>query len=276
MWITLCTINQQNERNLQQCTPLNLTKKTKNKRDQQQKEAAYFRSCHENSVTISNALARAFYRSSTNEKRVMAMIVSKLDPRRTDNNIQRIEIRAKDFIETYNTCPSNAYRDIARAAQALIRKIIVIEEDDGSYTEYTLMCTATYIKKEGKIIASLNPNMQHHFQGLKEKFTSYPLGTASRFKSSYSWKLYELLVSWSKPKQLTKGIFSGWLTVEVDNLRKILGVPKSYAWTKFNTEILQKTQEELYTKAGIKIDILSKKTGRKIAHLYIQFMEESH
>ena len=258
---------------------MNLIKKPQKKnqiKTQLRKEAAHFRSCHENSVTISNALARAFYRSSTNEKRVMAMIVSKLDPRRTDNNIQRIEIRAKDFIETYSTCPSNAYRDIARAAQALIRKIIVIEEDNGSYTEYTLMCTATYIKKEGRIIASLNPNMQHHFQGLKEKFTSYPLGTASRFKSSYSWKLYELLVSWSKPKQLTKGIFSGWLTMEVDNLRKILGVPKSYAWTKFNTEILQKAQDELYNKAGIKIEILSKKTGRKITHLHIQFVEEVH
>ena len=251
-----------------------MVKNTQNLQSKKTQETAYFRSCRENSVTISNALARAFYRSSTNEKRVMAMIVSKLDPRRTDNNIQRIEIKAKDFIETYNTCPSNAYRDIARAAQALIRKIIVIEEDNGNYTEYTLMCTATYKKNEGKIIASLNPDMQHHFQGLKKKFTSYPLGTASRFKSSYSWKLYELLVSWSKPKQLTKGVFAGWLTVEVDYLRKVLGVPKSYAWTKFNTEILKKAQEELYNKANIKIETISKKTGRKITHLYIQFIEE--
>ena len=253
---------------------LNLTQKIQNLQKKQSKETKSFRTCNENSVTISNALARAFYRSSTNEKRVMAMIVSKLDPRRTDNNIQRIEIKAKDFIETYKTCPSNAYRDIAQAAQALIRKIIAIEEEGGNFTEYTLMCTATYKKKEGKIIASLNPDMQHHFQGLKEKFTSYPLGTASRFKSSYSWKLYELLVSWAKPPHLTKGVFAGWLTIEVDLLRKTLGVPKSYAWTKFNTEVLQRAQEELDIKANIKIEIMTKKTGRKITHLYIQFMED--
>ena len=229
-----------------------------------------------NSVTKSNALARAYYRYGLVEKRIMETLVSQLHPLRMDNQFQEIELTALAYTQAFKVDVKHSYEHLEKAVTGLMKRVISVAgegiEDDR--VEFTLMARARYRKQQGKIICTFNPLVVPHLVGMSKQFTKYPLSQAVDFTSSYTWRFYELLMSWAKKKSETNGLIAGWLTVEVDELRSMLGVPKSYSWSKFESQILNMVQAELKEKANIHIDIERRKTSRKITHLHIRFIED--
>lgn len=142
--------------------------------------------------------------------------------------------------------------------------------------ELTLMIKSEYKDDEGRISCAFNPLIIPYLIGLRDKFSSYPLKNAVNFSSSYTWRFYELLVSWAQPKQDTDGIFAGWITNQsVTDLRNMLGVPDSYTWGMFQKKVLDIALKELREKAHIVVSIKQRKTVRKITHLDIEFIENS-
>lgn len=232
----------------------------------------------DNTVTKSNALSRAYYRFGLVEKRIMEALISKLHPLRTDNQLDLIELTAQEYSKAFNVPRQIAYRDMRNATQSLMRTVIRTEEHNGvsEITEFTVMSVAKYQEKEGLIRCAFNPYIVPHLVGLREKFSSYPLKQAADFRSSYTWRFYELLASWAQPKNKTGGRFAGWIDKQsVDELREMLGVPQSYSWSKFDTQVLQVAANELREKSGIVLNFERIKTVRRITHLNIRFIEEN-
>lgn len=251
-----------------------IKKSIESKTANQNKLADSSRNLSENTVTKSHALSRAYYRLNLGEKRVMESLISRLHPLRSDNDLQDIELTATDYARTYNVNPKHAYRDLSDAVDGLVRKVISTTDDDRySLRQTPLMSDAGYIKHEGRIVCTLNPRIVPHLIGLREKFSSYSLANAVNFKSSYTWRLYEILVSWAQPKSDTGGRFCGWFDLDTDELRKMLGVPESYNYGRFNKSVLDTVIRELYEKSNIVLQVTPKKTGRKITSLSISFME---
>lgn len=229
-----------------------------------------------NSVTKSNALVRAYYRFGLVEKRIMETLVSQLHPLRTDNQFQEIELTALAYSQAFNADVNSSYRDLDKAVTGLMKRVISVSGEGvtDDRIEFTLMARARYRKQQGKIICTFNPLVVPHLVGMTKQFTKYPLSQAVDFTSSYTWRFYELLMSWAKPKSETNGLIAGWMTVEVDELRDMLGVPKSYTWTRFQEMVLDVVEAELKEKASIHMDIERRKTSRKITHLHIRFIED--
>jgi plasmid replication initiation protein len=225
----------------------------------------------DNSITKSNALSRAYYRFGLVEKRCMEALISKLNPMRQDN-IQEIELRAVDYAKTFDVSEKHAYEHLTSAADALLNRVIVVNEGKGKIRKMTLTAQAVYEEKAGKVTVMFNPLVVPHLIGLREKFASYPLKAAVDFSSSYTWRFYELMVSWAQNKNDTGGVFVGWFTPSVEELRKMLGIPDSYRWVHVN-DMLEKTAKELNEKANIHINITRIKTSRKITHLKIEFIK---
>ncbi len=233
------------------------------------------RDLKKNSVTKSNALCRAYYRFGLVEKRCMEAMISKLHPLRFDNDLQHITLKAKEYANTFTINEDTAYRDIASAIDTLMHRVIWADRPGGKpgKVQYTLMSSAEYKDDEGQIECAFNPQIVPHLIGLREKFAQYPLEKAVSFSSSYTWRLYELLVSWAQSPKKNGGVFVGWLTIEVEELRKMLGVPESYTWHKFETRVLDVARQELEKKAGIGLQVTRQKTGRRISRLTLEFME---
>jgi plasmid replication initiation protein len=229
-----------------------------------------------NSVTKSNALVRSYYRFTLNEKRIMECLISKVDPRRTDNSgwseADQISLKTTEFSETFKIDKQTAYRDMKVATKRLLKQVITVDEDD---EDFPLMARATYHKNEGRITAQFNPWLMPHLQLLKGKFTSYPLKHAAEFKSAYTWRLYEILMSWSRPKSDTGGLIAGWTSIKVSELRELMGVPASYNYNMFYSNIFLPAKEEITTKVGIMIELSKHKTSRKITDFRIEFLEKS-
>jgi plasmid replication initiation protein len=231
----------------------------------------------ENSVTKSNALARAYYRLGLVEKRCMEALISKLNPLRFDVPYQDIELSAIEYAKAYGISEKNAYRHLSGAGDALINRVITV---DGSMAgvdreKLTLMNRVQYLSDKGLIICTFNNLIVPHLLQIRGQFTKYPLRDAVDFSSSYTWRFYEILTSWAKPKTQTNGRFVGWIKGQsVEELREMLGVPASYSWQKFNTRVLEVAQAELRKKVNIQVKIKIGKTGRKITSLDIDFIDD--
>lgn len=231
----------------------------------------------DNTVTKSHALSRAYYRLSLTEKRCMEALISKLHPLRTDNQLQHIDLFASEYAQAFPDVGKHAYEHLASAGDALVSKVIIIEnpEEGVARDKISLMARVRYEPKQGKITCTFSPLVVPHLIGLREKFSSYPLKRVVDFSSSYTWRFYEILVSWARPKKETAGLFAGWIKSQpVDELRDMLGVPESYTWGMFQKQVLDVVVPELREKAQIVVFIERVKTSRKITHLNIKFIEE--
>ena len=231
----------------------------------------------ENTVTKSHALNRAYYRFGLVEKRCMEALISKLHPLRSDNELQELELSALEYSKAYSVTEKTAYRDLSNAVSGLMHRVIRADRPNGKKGKFemTVMTFAEYKDDEGKITCAFNNLIVPHLIEMREKFSSYPLRKAVDFSSSYTWRVYELLVSWAQNKSQTQGRFAGWIKQQpVDELREMLGVPDSYKWSDFETRVLNVAVKELRAKAQVVVFIERVKTSRKITHLNISFIED--
>ena len=250
---------------------------TKSKNGNRQADEDPLHELTSNTVTKSHALSRAYYRLSITEKRCMEALISKLHPMRSDNQLQDIELSATEYAKTFPDVGKHAYDHLAAAADALVHRVITIDSpiDGVDREKLTLMARAQYMKTKGRVICTFNPLIVPHLLGLRKKFSSYPLNKAVNFSSTYTWRFYELLSSWAQPKSKVGNRFVGWIDHQsVDELREMLGVPDSYSWSKFDKQVLQVASKELKKKSNIYVTISRYKTGRKITHLNIKFIDD--
>lgn len=252
----------------------NIEARTKNANKEAQADPLH--DLADNSVTKSHALSRAYYRLSITEKRCMEALISKLHPLRGDNDTD-LELTALEYAKAYNVPTNVAYRDISGAVDALMHRVISADRPHGKpgKIQLSVMDSAEYKDDEGKIVCSFGKKITPHLLGLREKFSSYPLKKAVNFQSSYTWRFYEILVSWAKDKKETGGKFAGWISKQpVDELREMLGVPDGYRWNMFETRVLDTAVQELRDSANVAVFIERIKTNRKITHLNISFIED--
>lgn len=258
---------------LKQVETARLAKEKRTKNTNVLAEADSLHEVVNNTVTKGHALSRAYYRFGLVEKRCMEALISKLHPLRNDNLHQEIELSVLEYSKTYNVSEKIAYRDLAGAVEALMHRVITTDrlENKKGKRVFTLMSAAEYKTDEGKISCEFNYHVVPHLIGMREKFSSYPLREAINFSSSYTWRFYEILVSWADNNS---SLFVGWIKNQsVEELRGMLGVPDSYKWSDFQKQ-LDVVQKELREKANIFVHFERKKTGRKITHLNIQFIED--
>lgn len=230
------------------------------------------RDLKKNTVTKSNDLSRAYYRYSLNEKRVMEAIISRLHPMRSDNELQDIELSASDFAKAYGIDRQSAYKALSRSAYGLQTKLISSMKGDRPIN-HSLVITSEYAADIGAIIFTIHPKLVPHLIGMKGNFNSYLLASAADFKSSYTWRFYELLISRTLPKRKTGGVFGGEFSIDTAELRKILGVPDTYNQGRFKKSVLEYVTKELFEKADIIMQINPIKTSRTITSYNIVFVE---
>lgn len=246
-------------------------------RSKAEHESIQFDSRHQltdNVITKSNALCRAYYRFNLVEKRVMESIISQLDSRLFNGyQTQDVELKAVDYAKAFAVTEKSAYRELEGALDALLNRVITVKEGN-RITKRPLMFRADYYKGEGRLVASFHPELIGHLIGLREKFASYPLIDSVNFKSSYTWRFYELMVSWAQDKRKTGGLLAGWFTIEVKEFRDMMGAPKSFQWIHLKERIIERSQKELLETANIHLTAEYIKKGRKITYIKFEFIED--
>lgn len=173
----------------------------------------------ENWVVMQNRITQAFREMSIDEKRII-ILASPLVRLSKATEQTPIEVTASQFADLSEIDTHSAYKQLKAASKKLMKRTFVYEDKDGDDTEvqwvirskYANGYVSMYFTEEVihllKVFDSLNPYTKY----LKEDILS--------LKLTYSIDLYHLAKKY-------QGM--GSFTMSLDDYRKELGTPKSYA-----------------------------------------------
>ncbi len=227
-------------------------------------------------VTMSNALTRGAHGLTLAEKRIVASAVSKLDSRLAlpPGEVPRTRITAMEYAETFGVDMDTAYDQLQAAAKQLYKRSITFYEPaykrNGKPLTPTMVQmrwvgSVKYQKGEGWVELAWWPDLMRHLLGLKAQFTTYQLQQASALRSTYSWKLLELLTRF-------KSTGTAEYTIE-DFCTSMEATAKQAAnFAKVRTKIIEPAVKELTEKDGWLIQWQPVKAGRKVQAVRFTFM----
>ncbi len=212
-------------------------------------------------VVESNALARAEYRMTLNEKRLINLAIAKLDSQQADaDQLQDIPITAEEYMRVYEVVPNNAYTEMAQAAKKLMNRQLTIRHEGKSYTIYNLLVESNYREREGVVIITLNPRLASQLIGLRNRFTQFMLDSVRHFRLFSSARLYEMMKSVE-----SQGVFE--LSLE-DFKARILADPKKYKkFYDLKRWVLEPALSEINTLTDIQVNYEPVKHSRKIVRI---------
>jgi len=208
-----------------------------------------------NLVTQDNELISASYSLSLNEKRLIILAFSKINPMldfwKGDG---LVSITASEFSEVFNVDMKNAYNFIKSAQDSLSERWVRLEGDYKNGKEIRWLDGKEYSSNEGMITMGFSSRMLKSISGMSEFFTSYKLLAVSRLKSTYSIRIYELTQQFKS---------TGWRLIQLDELRNLLrvGYPD---WRDLKKRVIDPACKELNEKSDIHISYEIIKKGRTI------------
>ena len=231
-----------------------------------------------NWVTFSNVLARAAHGLSLGEKRLLMLAISKLDSRAVlpTGSVPTTRIRAIEYAELFEVDPKTAYETLRDAAKALYKRSITFFEPafkrNGKPLPDTIVTMrwigqAHYQVGEGWIDLKWWPGVLPGLTGLRKRFTSYQLKQASALRSTYSWKLLELLMQYEN---------KGWAEYTVEDFAASMeATPKQRQnFASIRRKIIEPAVAELTQKDGWTINWQQIKAGRRVTKVRFDFSRD--
>lgn len=232
-------------------------------------------------VTMSNALIRAGHGLTLAEKRLVMMAVSKLDSMKVMHAgevLPSVKITASEYALTYGLDPSSgvAYEALQDAAKNLFdRKITFFQpayKRNGQplkpiRNDMRWVGRCQYHEGEGWVQLAWWPDLIPSLMGLRKQFTTYQLQQASALRSTYSWRLLELL-SRFKPTGIAEYTIEDFCTsMEATEKQRT-------DFAKIRTKIIEPAVKELTEKDGWLIQWIPIKTSRKVTAIRFNFMRD--
>lgn len=213
-------------------------------------------------VVQSNKLVESRYILSVNEQRLVFAVASMIHP--DDIDFYPYEIKIRDLAAILNIDLNNAYKNADRITDQLMRRVLVIPEDDGPL-KVGWVSSCKYNNQKGTISFSFDPHLKPYLLQLKRDFTQSKLSILAQFQSIYSIRIYQLLKQYKK---------IGYREFGVDELKEILGIDKGkYSQFKqFRQWVLNQAKKEFekknehgFPQCDLTFKLETIREGRKIA-----------
>ena len=215
-------------------------------------------------VVISNALNRAAHRLSLSEKRLVMLAASELN-NKGGNPV--IEFSATALMEQYQLDSSNTYRELKKSCKALIRKPPISIKMDGFLREITWVEYCDYHDKEARIEIQFTGKIAPHLSALENHFTKYNLSRTTGFRSTYSWKLFELVMQFKR---------TGLLRMNIDEFCDSMDATAAHRkdFGAMRRRVIEPSIKEIREKDGLEISYTTTKKGRRVTGLEFTFPPE--
>jgi plasmid replication initiation protein len=229
-------------------------------------------------VYKSNRLIESCHKLTLPANKLLASIISQVDPTRPETADQEFQLSIKDLATALDCSTQNIYQSIETTTMELQSHVIrlVSEKDKKSFELINIFHKSKYDNTDKVASFVFHEDMKAEIVELS-RYTKYLLGYTTKLKSNYSFCLYELA---RKHLNLNArfGDVKFW-TIELSKLQFCLGIRnekgdvepslKSYGSYKvFRTRILDKSIAEISEKTDILISYdVAKKVGNKVTQL---------
>ena len=223
-------------------------------------------------VVKANSLVQAGYRLTMAEQRLMLSAISQVrrDEELTDQQVYSIS--AEEFAEASGIELKRAYEELSDAAHRLYRREVRIEQGPngqgkgprGRVTMTRWVQSVDYLAYEGRVKLRFGTDIVPYLSLLHREFTTYELRHVATMRSTYGVRLYELLQQWRD---------AGERTLEVDELRRMFGVPEgSYKAIKdLKLRVIAPAVRDVNACSDLYVTWDQRKRGRRVSAIRFVF-----
>lgn len=225
-------------------------------------------------INMSNALTRSAHSLSLSEKRIVAACIAKTDQVPNMAQVRQrgawlVRLSAADYAETFGVDINTAYEQLKGASETLFNRYIrTMRQSRKGMIEYKFRWVGgvRYHQGEGWVELDWWHEVVPHLFGLRTEFTSYKLKQASALRSSYSWRLFEVLQSWQG---------TGRYQPSIEDFCLAMDVPESYKkdFKSIRTRVIEPAVSELVAKNNMLISWTPQHAGRKVIALDFKFRQ---
>ena len=223
-------------------------------------------------VYKSHNIIESGYNLTLNEQRLIYLATKKLKPRFIKSNIKPSQLRTllanlqfsdlriyvSEFKEAFGLTSNNLYKILEDTAKGFKKKEINYLQDDGSFVEKSWVITSKYNKQGKYVELTFHPDLILDLLVFKGNFGKLQFAPTKFFKSSYTFRIYELLSNYA---------YKGYREIEVEELRYKLGMfddSKYSLFGDFNRKILKPSICIINATTELEVEYKTKKYGRKI------------
>lgn len=221
-------------------------------------------------VIKSNSLVEACYKLSLQESRLILNLAAQINPE--DSDFKNYRMSVKEIADLTGVSVNSLYSNIKNVTDGLLKKVIFFPKENGGFYQTAWLSSAEYDPNGGTLTLCFSPKLKPYLLNLKRCFTAYSLEIAIKFKSLFSFRLYELMKQYEKV---------GKRELEVPLLRKMLGLDDDVypLYGNFKQKVLLVAQKELKERSDIffEFEEIKKGNNRSISSIrFFIFRQEYH
>jgi plasmid replication initiation protein len=223
-------------------------------------------------VVKTNRLNQAFQTLSLSEFHIVQLAI--VDARHTGTGLSTdtpLRIDALRYAEVFGTTRQNAYQRMKEAEDSLFNRRFSFFDDDGKLVKSRWIQQVKYLDDEGAIELVFTLAVVQgisKIDGIKDFFTQYLLSQTAQLNSTYSARLYELLIQWKaigKTPVFELATFREQLGIGVNEYKRM---------DHFKTRVLDLAITEISEKTDIEASYLQHKKGRSISGFSFSFSQK--
>lgn len=209
-----------------------------------------------NWVYQSNKLIEASYSFTVLEQKLIRLLASMI--KKDDVDLKEYQFTATDLSKTLNIHKRNIYRELDSATDKLMARFIKMKNDDNQeFDKFHLIKKAKL--RNGILTMKIDEDMKDFYLKLNW-YTKYQLKNIMQFKSTYSFRLYELLKQYEP-------IGNRFITIE--DLRTGLDIDKKQypKYSNLKQKVINIAQREINSCTDIFFDFEEIKLNRRVISL---------
>ena len=223
-------------------------------------------------VVKTNRLNQAFQTLSLSEFHIVQLAI--VDARHTGTGLSTdtpLRIDALRYAEIFGTTRQNAYQRMKEAEDSLFNRRFSFFDEDGKLVKSRWIQQVKYLDDECAIELVFTLAVVQgisKIDGIKDFFTQYLLSQTAQLNSTYSARLYELLIQWKAVGKTP--------VFELETFREQLGigVNEYKRMDHFKTRVLDLAITEISEKTDIEATYLQHKKGRSISGFSFSFTQK--
>ena len=216
-------------------------------------------------VAKHNTLVEASYKLTLNEQRLILSCIAQLDSRKPLPKDNLFIVTAEQFAETFNVPQKKAYEYLEQAAETLYNRDI--RTHDSRYRKrFRWVYAVQYHNGQSKVTLGFSPWVAPYLTMLHKHFTSYRLRQVANLRSTYSIRLYELLMQFAK---------IGKREITLEKFKQQLELENKYnRFFDIKRRIIEPAVQELRRKSNLIIEWKTIRKGRTVTALSFVFQED--
>lgn len=209
-----------------------------------------------NSVTQDNQLIEASYTLTLNEKRLLLLGASKINPLDMPSKDEPLsfEVTAEEWASRFPD--DNPWRALRNAAKNMRGRFVTLHPKVGVVDELNWFDSVRYIEAEGRVKIRFGWSVSLRLAGMISEFTRIELTAVQQLRSFHSIRIYELVSQFRS---------TGYRRISLADFRIAMDCVNTYPdMRELKRRVLMPALTDINEKSDVQVICTDVKKGRKI------------